>query len=513
MIGTLVGVLPGISPLTTVAMLLPFTFGLPPASAMIMLAGIFYGAQYGSSTAAILVNVPGETSSIVTCIDGYQMARQGRAGSALAIAAIASFLAGTVATLVIAILSLPLAALALKFTAVETVSLVILGLLGAVVLAHGSPTKAIAMIIVGVLVGLVGVDVNSGAPRMTFGIPDITDGISFVPIAIGLFGIAEMIRNLEQPQDRELAGVRIANLLPTRAELAAAFPAMLRGTAVGCLLGVLPGGGAALPPFSAYALEKKIAADPSRFGKGAIEGVASPEAANNAGAQTSFVPMLTLGLPTNPLMALMIGALMIQGIQPGPQVMTKQPDLFWGVIASMWIGNLMLIIINLPLIGIWVSLLRVPYDLLFPAIVVFCCIGAYSINSSLFDLWLMLGFGLLGYFFLKIGVEPAPFVLGFVLGPMLEENFRRAMLIASGDIGVFVAAPDQRRAAGVLGRAARGPAGSRDPPQARGLAGLTLPLRSGAPRQQADHLSPRCHDPMQMPLLRPPPKFMVETCA
>jgi TctA family transporter len=408
---------------------------------MIMLAGIFYGAQYGSSTAAILVNVPGETSSIVTCIDGYQMARQGRAGSALAIAAIASFLAGTVATLAIALMSLPLAALALKFTAVETVSLVILGLLGAVVLAHGSPAKAIAMIVVGVLVGLVGVDVNSGAPRMTFGIPDITDGISFVPIAIGLFGIAEMIRNLEQPQDRDLPRMRIANLLPTRADLVAAFPAMLRGTAVGCVLGVLPGGGAALPPFSAYALEKKIAADPSRFGKGAIEGVAAPEAANNAGAQTSFVPMLTLGLPTNPLMALMIGALMIQGIQPGPQVMTKQPDLFWGVIASMWIGNLMLLVINLPLIGIWVSLLRVPYNLLFPAIVVFCAIGAYSINNSFFDVWLMLGFGLVGYFFLKVGVEPAPFVLGFVLGPMLEENFRRAMLIASGDLMVFIERP------------------------------------------------------------------------
>jgi putative tricarboxylic transport membrane protein len=441
LIGTLVGVLPGISPLTTVAMLLPFTFGLPPASAMIMLAGIFYGAQYGSSTAAILVNVPGETSSIVTCIDGYQMARQGRAGSALAIAAMASFFAGTVATLAIALMSLPLAALALKFTGVETVSLVILGLLGAVVLAHGSPAKAIAMIVVGVLVGLVGVDVNSGTPRMTFGIPDITDGISFVPIAIGLFGIAEMIRNLERPQDRQLPGMRISNLMPTRADLAAAFPAMLRGTSVGCLLGVLPGGGAALPPFSAYALEKKIAADPSRFGKGAIEGVASPEAANNAGAQTSFVPMLTLGLPTNPLMALMIGALMIQGIQPGPQVMTKQPDLFWGVIASMWIGNLMLLVINLPLIGIWVSLLRVPYNLLFPAIVVFCAIGAYSINNSFFDVWLMLGFGLLGYFFLKVGVEPAPFVLGFVLGPMLEENFRRAMLISSGDLTVFIERP------------------------------------------------------------------------
>ena len=441
MIGTLVGVLPGISPLTTVAMLLPFTFGLPPASALIMLAGIFYGAQYGSSTAAILVNVPGETSSIVTCIDGYQMARQGRAGSALAIAAIASFFAGTVATIVIALLSLPLAAFALKFTAVETVSLIVLGLLGAVVLAHGSPTKAIAMIIVGVLVGLVGVDVNSGVPRMTFGIADINDGISFVPIAIGLFGIAEMIRNLERPQDRNFVGTRISNLLPSRADLRAAFPAIVRGTAVGSILGVLPGGGAALPPFSAYALEKKIAADPSRFGKGAIEGVAAPEAANNAGAQTSFVPMLTLGIPSNPLMALMIGALMIQGIQPGPQVMTKQPDLFWGLIASMWIGNLMLVIINLPLIGIWVALLRVPYYFLFPAIVVFCAIGAYSIGNSLFDLWLMLGFGLIGYFFIKIGVEPAPFVLGFVLGPMLEENFRRAMLIASGDALVFLERP------------------------------------------------------------------------
>ena len=478
MIGTLVGVLPGISPLTTVAMLLPFTFGLSPASAMIMLAGIFYGAQYGSSTAAILVNVPGETSSIVTCIDGYQMARQGRAGSALAIAAIASFFAGTVATLVIAVLSLPLAALALKFTAVETVSLVILGLLGAVVLAHGSPAKAIAMIIVGVLVGLVGIDVNSGAPRMTFGVPDIMDGISFVPIAIGLFGIAEMIRNLERPQDREFAGMRISNLMPTRADLAAAFPAMVRGTSVGCVLGVLPGGGAALPPFSAYALEKKIAADPSRFGKGAIEGVASPEAANNAGAQTSFVPMLTLGLPTNPLMALMIGALMIQGIQPGPQVMTKQPDLFWGVIASMWIGNLMLIIINLPLIGIWVSLLRVPYNLLFPAIVVFCAIGAYSINNSFFDLWLMLGFGLHRLLLPQdrsgAGAVRAGLRAGADAGGELPARHADRL----GRLDGVCRTPDQRRAARVLGTAAGGAACPRDPPQARGAAGR---LGQGSP--------------------------------
>ena len=440
-IGTLVGVLPGISPLTTVAMLLPFTFGLPPASALIMLSGIFYGAQYGGSTTAILVNVPGETSSVITCIDGHQMARQGRAGPALAIAAIGSFVAGTFATLAIALMSVPLALFALKFTAVETVSLIILGLIGAAVLAHGSPIKAILMIIVGVLLGLVGIDVNSGVPRMTFGLPQLADGIGFVPIAIGLFGIAEMINNLERPQSRDLVDTKVRNLMPTRADLAVAMPAIARGTALGTILGVLPGGGAALPAFAAYALEKKVASDPSRFGKGAIEGVAGPESANNAGAQTSFVPMLTLGIPSNPLMALMIGALMIQGIQPGPQVMTKQPELFWGVIASMWIGNLMLLIINLPMIGIWVSLLRVPYRLLFPAIVALCSIGAYSVSNSLFDVWLVLLFGLIGYFFIKIGVEPAPLVLGFVLGPMLEENFRRAMLISSGDVSVFVERP------------------------------------------------------------------------
>ena len=440
-IGTLVGVLPGISPLTTVAMLLPFTFGLPPASALIMLSGIFYGAQYGGSTTAILVNVPGETSSVITCIDGHQMARQGRAGPALAIAAIGSFFAGTVATIAIALMSVPLAYFAMKFTAVETVSLVVLGLICAVVLAHGSAIKAILMIVVGVFLGLVGIDVNSGVPRMTFGLPQLADGIGFVPVALGLFGIAEMIHNLATPQDRSLVGAKISSLMPTRSDLAAAFPAILRGTGLGTILGVLPGGGAALPAFAAYALEKKLARDPSRFGKGAIEGVAGPESANNAGAQTSFVPMLTLGIPSNPLMALMIGALMIQGIQPGPQVMTKQPELFWGVIASMWIGNLMLLVMNLPLIGVWVSLLRVPYRLLFPAILALCCIGAYSVSNSLFDVWLVLLFGLIGYFFIKIGVEPAPLVLGFVLGPMLEEHFRRAMLISGGDISVFLTRP------------------------------------------------------------------------
>ena len=441
MIGTLVGVLPGISPLTTVAMLLPFTFGLPPASALIMLAGIFYGAQYGSSTAAILVNVPGETSSIVTCIDGYQMARQGRAGSALAIAAIASFFAGTVATIVIALLSLPLAAFALKFTAVETVSLIVLGLLGAVVLAHGSPPKAIAMIVVGVLVGLVGVDVNSGVPRMTFGIADINDGISFVPIAIGLFGIAEMIHNLERPQDRNFVGTRISNLLPSRADLRAAFPAIVRGTAVGSILGVLPGGGATLSAFAAYVLEKKISRDPSRFGRGAVEGVAGPESANNAGAQTSFIPMLTLGIPGNAVMALMIGAMTIHGIQPGPQVMTERPNLFWGMVASMWIGNLMLLVINLPLIGMWVQLLKVPYRFLYLSILLFCAIGVYTIGNSPFSVLVAAFFGVLGYIFVRLECEPAPMILGFVLGPLMEDNLRRAMRISSGDPMIFVNRP------------------------------------------------------------------------
>jgi putative tricarboxylic transport membrane protein len=440
-IGTLVGVLPGISPLNTTAILLPFTFGLPPTSAMIMLAGIFYGAQYGGSTTAILMNVPGETSAVMTCQDGYQMARQGRAGPALAIAAVGSFFAGSVATIVIALLSTPLAALAMKFTAPEYFSLLVMGLIAAVVLAHGSPFKAIAMMLMGVLTGLVGIDVNSGVPRLTFGIPDIADGMDFVPVVVGLFGIGEVIANLGTSQDHGILSGKIKNLMPTWPDLKAAFPAILRGTCVGTLLGILPGGGAALPPFAAYALEKKVSRHPERFGTGVIEGVASPESANNAGAQTSFIPLLTMGIPTNPLMALMIGALMIQGIQPGPSVIREQPALYWGLVASMWIGNLMLLVINLPLVGMWVSLLRIPYRLLFPAIILFCCIGAYASSNSVFNVWLMLGWGALGYFFNKVGVQPAPMVLGFVLGTMLEENFRRAMLLSGGDPMVFVQRP------------------------------------------------------------------------
>ena len=440
-IGTAIGVLPGIGPIPTVALLLPFTFGLAPASSMIMLAGIFYGAQYGGSTTAILVNVPGETSSVVTCIDGHEMARQGRAGTALAIAAIASFFAGTMATIVIAVLSVPLSMLALKFTAVEYFSLLVLGLIAAVVLAHGSVAKSLAMVLLGLLLGLVGIDVSSGVARMTFGIADLSDGLDFVPIAMGLFGLGEIIANLERPAERRVVSQSIRSLIPSWEDLRTAFPAMMRGTALGSVLGVLPGGGAALPPFSSYALEKKLARDPSRFGKGAIEGVAGPEAANNAGAQTSFIPLLTLGIPANALMALMIGALMMQGIQPGPQIMTEQPKLVWGVIASMWVGNLMLLVINLPLVGLWISMLKIPYRLLFPAIVLFCCIGTFGIANSLFNVWLMMGCAAIGYFFIKVGVEPAPLLLGLVLGPQLEENFRRAMLLADGDFTVFLSRP------------------------------------------------------------------------
>jgi putative tricarboxylic transport membrane protein len=440
-IGTAIGVLPGIGPIPTVALLLPFTFGLEPTSAFIMLAGIFYGAQYGGSTTAILVNVPGETSSTVTCLDGYQMAKQGRAGPALAIAAIASFYAGTIATVVMCLLSLPLSKLALKFTAVEYFSLLVLGLLAAVILAHGSVMKALAMVLIGLMLGLVGIDVSSGAPRMTFGIADLGDGLDFVPVAMGLFGLGEIMANLERPQTRKVVSQKIRDLIPSWADLKAAFPAMTRGTAIGCILGVLPGGGAALPPFTAYAVEKKWARDPSRFGHGAIEGVAGPEAANNAGAQTSFIPLLTLGIPANALMALMIGALMMHGIQPGPQIMTEQPQLVWGVIASMWTGNLMLLIINLPLVGIWVSMLKIPYRLLFPAIALLCCVGTYAIANSVFNIWLMLGCAVIGYFFIKVGAEPAPLLLGLVLGPQLEENFRRAMLLSDGDFMVFLQRP------------------------------------------------------------------------
>jgi TctA family transporter len=442
LVGTLIGVLPGIGPIATIAMLLPLTFHLDPIGGLIMLAGIFYGAQYGGSTTSILVNLPGESSSVVTCLDGHQMARQGRAGSALAIAALGSFFAGTVSTFVIALFAPPLAKVGLSFGAPEYFSLLVLGLIAAVVLAHGSVLKAIAMIILGLLLGLVGTDGNTGNTRFTFGINELADGIDFVPLAIGIFGLGEIVANLTQPEHRRaLVTEKVKGLWPTRDDFRRAWPAVLRGTALGSLLGVLPGGGATLSSFAAYALEKKVARDPSRFGRGAVEGVAGPESANNAGAQTSFIPMLTLGIPSNATMALMIGALTIHGIQPGPQVMSERPTLFWGMVASMWLGNLMLVIINLPLIGMWVQMLRVPYRLLYLSILLFCGIGVYTVNNSTAAVVMAAFFGVAGYVFIRLECEPAPMLLGFVLGPLMEDNLRRAMRISSGDPMIFLQRP------------------------------------------------------------------------
>ncbi len=442
MVGTLIGVLPGIGPIATIAMLLPLTFHLEPVSGLIMLAGIFYGAQYGGSTTAILVNLPGETSSVVTCIDGHQMARQGRAGAALAVAAIASFFAGSIATALIAGFAPPLAKVGQSFGAPEYFSLMLLGLIAAVVLAHGSIVKAVAMIVLGLLVGLVGTDGNTGGTRFTFGIRELTDGIDVATLAIGVFGVGEIIANLSRPeQERSLVAQKITRLWPTGDDFRRSWRAVLRGTALGSILGVLPGGGATLSSFAAYALEKKVSREPSRFGRGAVEGVAAPESANNAGAQTSFIPMLTLGIPGNAVMALMIGALTIHGIQPGPQIMSERPQLFWGMVASMWIGNLMLVIINLPLIGIWVQLLKVPYRFLYLAILLFCGIGVYTVSNSTAAVLLAAFFGVVGFVLMRLDCEPAPMILGFVLGPLMEENLRRAMKIASGDPMIFVQRP------------------------------------------------------------------------
>src|SRR4051794_2317216 len=469
LVGTLVGVLPGIGTVATIAMLLPITFGLPPVGALIMLAGIYYGAQYGGSTTSILINIPGESSSVVTALDGHQMAKQGRAGPALAIAAIGSviagcfsaalgaalrvplpalaiaaigsFSAGCFSTVLVAALGVPLTALALKFGPAEYFSLMVLGLVFAVVLAKGSVLKAVAMVMLGLLLSCVGSDIETGQSRLSFDIPELADGIGFVTVAMGVFGYAEIMRNLEQEESREIVEAKITGLMPTMKDFKDSFGAIMRGTALGSLLGILPGGGAVIAAFAAYTFEKKISKNPERFGRGAIEGVAAPESANNAAAQTSFIPLLTLGIPPNAVMALMVGAMTIHGIVPGPQVMTKQPELFWGLIASMWIGNLMLVVINLPLVGLWVSLLRVPYRLLFPAILIFCAIGVYSVNNAPADAIMVAVFGFVGYWLVKCEFEPAPMLLGFVLGPLMEENLRRAMLIARGDPTTFLTRP------------------------------------------------------------------------
>lgn len=441
LIGTMIGVLPGLGPIATIAMLLPATYALPPIAALIMLAGIYYGAQYGGSTTAILVNIPGETSSVVTCLDGYQMARRGRAGVALSTSAIGSFVAGCFATLVLAAFAAPLAEVAFKFGPAEYFSLMVLGLVGAVVLASGSLIKAIGMIILGLLLGLVGTDVNSGVARYNFDIPELTDGLGFVGIAMGVFGFSEVIKNVADKEKREVFTEAKLELYPSKDDWKRMSMPIVRGTLLGSLLGILPGGGAALASFGAYTLEKKISKNGDKFGQGMIEGVAAPEAANNAAAQTSFIPLLTLGIPPNPVMALMVGAMTIHNIQPGPQVMTSNPSLFWGLIASMWLGNVMLVVLNLPLIGMWVKLLKIPYSLMYPAIMVFCCIGIYTVNNTVFDIYLTAILGVVGIVFMKLKCEPAPLLLGFILGPMMEENFRRALLLSRGDFTTFVTRP------------------------------------------------------------------------
>jgi putative tricarboxylic transport membrane protein len=441
LLGTLIGVLPGLGPLTTIAMLLPITYALSPDAALIMLAGIYYGAQYGGSTTAIVVNLPGESSSVVTTIDGHQMAKNGRAGVALSTAAIGSFFAGCVATLAIAALAAPLASVALQFGPKEYFSLMILGLLLATVLSNGPFIEGVGMILFGTLLSLTGTDVNTGTQRFAFDIPQLFDGLDFVPLAMGIFGFAEIVKNLEPHEERTVMTQKITNMFPTKEDYKRMIPAILRGTTLGTCLGVLPGGGAVLSSFAAYTVEKKLSSRPEEFGKGAIEGVAGPEAANNAGAQTSFIPLLTLGLPSIVVMALMVGAMTIHNIQPGPQVMTKNPELFWGLIVSMWIGNLMLVILNLPLVGLWVKLLTIPYRYLYPAIMVFCCIGVYSLKNDTFEVYEAAIFCIFGYLLIKLQLPPAPMLLGLVLGPQIEENFRRAMLLSRGDFTVFFTSP------------------------------------------------------------------------
>lgn len=441
LLGTLIGVLPGIGPTATIALLLPITFGIDPVSAMIMLSGIYYGAQYGGSTTAILINLPGETSSVVTAIDGYRMAQKGLGGKALATAAIASFVAGSVATVLIAFFAPLLASVALAFAAPEYFALVVAGLIASVTLAQGAMLKAIAMIVLGLLLGTVGTDIYTGAARFTLGVSGLLDGVEFVALAVGLFGIGEILRNLEGGMSQRIVTTTIGRLFPSRAEARQITKPILRGTVIGSLLGILPGGGHILASFVSYAAEKRAARDPHRFGHGAIEGVAGPEAANNAAAQTSFIPLLTLGIPANAVMAMMIGALIIQGVQPGPSIITQHPEIFWGVIASMWVGNIMLVILNLPLVGIWIKLLKVPYEILVPAILVFSTIGVFSVNGNVTDIVTISLFGAAGYALSRLDCEPAPLLLGFVLGPLLEEHLRRALLFSRGDVLILIERP------------------------------------------------------------------------
>lgn len=441
LLGTLIGVLPGIGCIATISMLLPLTYSLDPIGSLIMLAGIYYGAQYGGSTTSILVNVPGEATSIVTALDGHQMARQGRAGVALGISAIGSFVAGTLATMLIAGLAVPLTQVAIEFGPADYFSLLLMGVLVAALLSRGAVPKSIAMIILGMLLATVGMDLETAVPRMTLGYPQLVEQIPFAVLAMGAFGLAELCRTLETPENRDVLGTLVGSLLPGRKDIERSAGPILRGTAIGSVLGVLPGNGPLLAPVSSYALEKHLSDDPSRFGRGAIEGVAGPESANNAAAQTSFIPLLALGIPANAVMALMLGAMTMNGIVAGPAVIEKSPAFFWGMIVSMWIGNLMLLVINLPLIGMWVKLLKVPFRILMPSIVLFCAIGAYSMRNEPFDVALAGVFAGAGYTLIKLGFEPTPLLLGFVIGDMMEEKLRQALIMSRGSLRIFVEQP------------------------------------------------------------------------
>ncbi len=440
-IGTLVGVLPGIGPVAAMSLLLPVTFNVSPTGGIIMLAGIYYGSMYGGSTTAILVNIPGEAASVVTCLDGNEMAKQGRAGPALGIAAFGSFIAGTVAIVGLMLLAPTLARWAVKFGPAEYFSLMVLGLCILTYLSHGSLLKALVMAAFGLVLGLIGLDSINGTARLTFDQLELIDGVGLVPIVMGLFGIAEILSNLEQSLKRQIFETKIRNLMPTREDWKQSAAPIARGSVLGFFLGILPGGGAVISSFLSYALEKRVSRTPERFGKGAIEGVAGPESANNAAAGGAFIPLLTLGIPPNVVMALLLGAFIVHGLQPGPLLMTQNPDLFWGIVASMYIGNIMLLILNLPLIGMWVQVLKVPYKTLFPLILLFCIVGVYGISGAIFDIYLMIGFGILGYLMRKFGYEPAPLILAFVLGPLMENNLRKSLILSQGDFSFFVTRP------------------------------------------------------------------------
>lgn len=440
-LGTAIGVLPGVGPIITISLLLPLTFGMPPEASIIMLAGIYYGAAYGGSTTAILVNLPGEANSAVTCLDGHQMAKGGRAGAALAVAALSSFVAGTIGIMLIAAVGPPLALIAMRFGAAEYAALVFVALLTTAAMTRGGVIKGVGVAVLGIIFGLAGSDISTGTFRFTFGVPELRDGFDFAVLAVGLFAVADIIGNIASPQQRLAVSGTVGRLWPTRDDFRRSWPAVLRGTGIGSALGVLPGAGLAMSSFSAYMMEKNVAKEPDRFGRGAIEGVAAPESANNAASQTAFIPTLLLAIPGSPTMALMLGAFMIHGVTPGPRMMTEHPQLFWGLIVSMWVGNLMLVILNLPLIGLWVRLLRVPYHWLYVFVLAFACVGVFSMSSSFFDIFTLVFFGVLGYLLKAANCNPALFILGYILGPMFEENFRRAMMLARGDFMVFLERP------------------------------------------------------------------------